>query len=192
MPRLVAFNQVTLDGYFCGADGDIGWAHRPPQDAQWNAFVAENATGGGMLVFGRVTFEMMASFWPTPQAIENFPAVAAGMNRMPKVVFSRTLDHAAVETTWSNTRLAQGDLAAEIRKMKSEPGPDMAILGSGSIVAQLADVGLIDEFQIVVNPMVLGRGRTMFAGVSQRLNLRLTKTRAFDNGNVLLCYQRPA
>jgi dihydrofolate reductase len=183
---------VTLDGYFCGSDGDIGWAHKSPQDAQWNAFVAENATGGGVLVFGRVTFEMMASFWPTPQAIENLPAVAAGMNRMPKVVFSRTLDQAAVETTWSNTRLAHGDLAAEIRKMKSEPGLDMAILGSGSLVAQLADVGLIDEFQIVVNPIVLGRGRTMFASVSQQLNLRLIKTRVFGNGNFLLCYERTA
>jgi dihydrofolate reductase len=83
----------------------------------------------------------------------------------------------------------KGDIAAEVRKMKNEPGPGMAILGSGSIVSQLAEEGLIDEFQIVVNPLVLGKGRTLFAGVKEKLNLKLTNTRTFGNGNVLLCYE---
>ena len=192
MPRLVAFNQVTLDGYFCGADGDIGWAHKSPQDAQWNAFVAENAAGRGRLVFGRVTYELMASFWPTPAATASLPLLARQMNERPKVVFSRSLDKASVEASWNNTRLVRADLAAEVRKMKNEPGEDMAILGSGSIVAQLAGQGLIDEFQIVVNPIVLGRGRTLFDGSAQKLSLRLIKTRVFDNGNVLLCYEPTA
>ena len=104
---------------------------------------------------------------------------------MPKVVFSRTLD----KVTWKNTKLIKNDPAAEIRKMKKEPGPGMAILGSGSIVAQLAEAGLIDEFQIVVNPIVLGSGRTMFEGVRKNLTLKRTKSRTFGNGNVLLCYE---
>jgi len=91
--------------------------------------------------------------------------------------------------SWNNTKLVNGNLVAEIRKMKKEPGEDMAILGSGSIVSQLAPEGLIDEYMIVVNPIVLGKGRTMFDGVKEKLKLRLTKTRAFGNGNVLLCYQ---
>jgi dihydrofolate reductase len=112
------------------------------------------------------------------------PAVAAGMNRMPKVVFSRTLTSAA----WSNTTLVNGDLLPATRRMKEESGPDMAILGSGRIVAQLAQAGLIDEYQVVVNPLVLGAGRTMFEGCDRTLDLMLTKSRAFANGKVLLCY----
>jgi dihydrofolate reductase len=107
------------------------------------------------LVFGRITYEMMASFWPTPMAMKSFPVVAEGMNKLPKVVFSRTLDKAS----WSNTRLVKGDIAAEIRRMKQEPGPAMVIMGSGSIVSQLAAESLIDDYQMVVNPIVLGRGR---------------------------------
>jgi len=107
------------------------------------------------------------------------------MNRAPKVVFSRTLEKAS----WSNTKLVKGDIAAEVRRMKKEPGLDLVIFGSGSIVSQLAQAGLVDEFQIVVNPVVLGKGRTMFDGVQEKLDLKLTKSRAFGNGNVLMCYQ---
>ena len=185
MRKLVSFTQVTLDGYFTGRQGDISWAHEGQQDAEWNAFVAENASGGGQLLFGRMTYDLMVSYWPTPAAREHDPVVADGMNNLPKVVFSRTLDKAS----WSNTRLVKGDLAAEVRKMKQEPGEDMAILGSGSIVSQLAQAGLIDEYQIVIKPVVLGEGRTMFDGVKEKLTLKLTKTRAFTNGNVLLCYE---
>jgi dihydrofolate reductase len=127
----------------------------------------------------------MAGYWPTPYAIKNDPIVAERMNNLPKVVFSRTLDKAS----WNNTKLIKGDMAAEMRKMKKEPGKDMAILGSGSIVSQLAQEGLIDEYQIAVNPVVLGQGRTMFDGIKEKLTLKLTKTRTFGNGNVLLCYE---
>jgi dihydrofolate reductase len=183
MRQLIVFINVSLDGYFTDSNGDMSWAHK--QDAEWNAFVQENAGGGGELVFGRVTYEMMASFWPTPQAIQTMPAVAEGMNQSPKLVFSRTLDKAS----WNNTRFVKGDIAAEMRKMKNEPGPGMAILGSGSIVAQLAPEGLIDEYQIVVNPVALGKGRTIFDGIMDKLTLKRTKTRTFGNGNVLLWYQ---
>jgi dihydrofolate reductase len=186
MRKLAVFNNVTLDGYFVTMNGDMSWAHK--QDAEWNAFVQGNASGGGELLFGRITYEMMASYWPTPHAIENFPVVAEGMNNLPKVVFSRTMDKAS----WSNTKLVKGDLAAEVRKMKKEPGKDMVILGSGSIVSQLAQQGLIDEYQVAVNPIVLGKGRTMFDGVKDKLTLKLTKTRPFANGSVVLCYEPAA
>ena len=185
MQRLIVFNNVTLDGYFTGANGDLSWAHSGHADAEFNAFVAGNASGGGQLLFGRITYELMARYWPTPMAITNDPVVAEGMNRLPKVVFSRTLDKAS----WSNTKLVKGDIASEIRKMKNETGEGMAILGSGSIVSQLAPESLIDEYQVLVNPVVLGKGRTMFDGLKERLNLKLTKTRTFGNGKVLLCYE---
>ena len=185
MRKLVVFNNVTLDGYFASLNGDFSWAHSGNDDAEFNAFVAGNASGGGQLLLGRITYELMASYWPTAVAIKNDPIVAEGMNSMPKVVFSRTLD----KVSWSNTKLVKGDIASEIRKMKKEPGPGMAILGSGTIVSQLALEGLIDEYQVVVNPVVLGQGRTMFDGIKEKLTLKLTKTRSFSNGKVFLCYE---
>jgi dihydrofolate reductase len=185
MRKLIVFNHVTLDGYFVSANGDMNWARSGNDDAEYSAFVAENASGGGQLLFGRVTYELMASYWPTPMADQHSPAVAAGMNSMSKVVFSRTLDQAL----WSNTKLVKGDLVAEIRKMKNEPGPGIAILGSGSIVSQLAPEHLIDEYQMVVNPVALGKGRTMLEGIQKMLTLKLTRTRTFPNGKVFLCYE---
>jgi dihydrofolate reductase len=183
MRKLVVFNTVTLDGYFVDSKSDMSWAHK--NDDEWNAFVSENASGSGMLVFGRITYELMASYWPTPMALQNSPVVAKGMNAMPKVVFSRTLDNAS----WRNTKLLKGDLRTEVRKLKQEPGPDMVILGSGTIVSQLAQQNLIDEYQIALSPTVLGQGRTMFEGLQQKLNFKLTNSRTFRNGNVFLCYQ---
>jgi dihydrofolate reductase len=183
MRRLSVFEAVSLDGYFADVNSDISWAHK--QDPEWNAFVGGNASAGGALLFGRVTYELMASFWPTPAAMERAPTVAEAMNRMPKFVVSRTMKQAS----WSNTTLVKGDLATEVRKLKDAPGPDIAILGSGSIVSQLAQAGLIDEFQIVVNPIILGKGKPLFAGVAERLTLKRITTRTFGNGNVLVCYE---
>ena len=184
MPKLIVFNQITLDGYFTGPTGDMSWAHAGGDDPEWKAFVAGNAKGGGVLVFGRVTYEMMASFWPTPMAAQFDPVVAKRMNAMPKVVFSRSL----AQASWSNTKLVKRGLIGAMTKMKTEPGEDMAILGSGTIVAQLAEAGLVDEYQLIVNPIVFGKGRTLFDGVKRGPKLKLLKSRTFKNGKVLLCY----
>src|SRR5579862_4593146 len=184
MRRLSVFNNISLDGYFTGAGGDFSWAKDGMDDAEFGAFVAGNASGEGELVFGRITYEMMASFWPTPAAKAAMPEVAEGMNRSRKVVFSRRF----AKVDWQNTRLMQGELVAEVRKLKLESGPAMAILGSGSIAAQLAAAGLIDEYQFVVNPVVLGAGRTMFEGLGKPLPMRLTESRAFKNGKLFLRY----
>lgn len=185
MRKLFAFNNITLDGYFAGSNGEFAWA-KGHIDAEFHAFIVDNAkSGGGPLVFGRVTYELMASYWPTPRATEIDPVVAERMNNLPKIVFSRTLARAS----WNNTTLVKGDLAAEIRTMKREAGEPLTILGSGSLVSQLAQEGLIDEYQIVVNPVVLGGGRTMFEGIKEPLDLKLINTRAFGNGNVFLRYE---
>jgi dihydrofolate reductase len=185
MRKLIVFNHTSLDGYFVDSQNSMMWAKMGKQDAEWDAFVAQNASGDGPLVFGRVTYEMMAGYWPTPMAQHNDAALAARMNKMPKVVFSKTLP----EASWKNTTLVKTDMLAEIRKMKQQSGGGMAILGSGSIVAQLAPHGLIDEYQVVVNPIVLGKGRTMFEGIGKNLNFKLAKSRAFANGNVFLSYE---
>ena len=185
MRRLSVFNQVSADGYFTDANGDMSWAHRAGNDPEWQSFVESNASGGGELLFGRITYEMMASYWPTPLAAEKNPLVAERMNNLPKVVFSRTLD----KVSWNNTRLLNGDLLSEVRKLKTERGPDLVIFGSGTIISQLGPEDLIDEYQIVVIPIILGKGRTMFDGIKERLALKLTQSRTFGNGNVLLDYQ---
>ncbi len=185
MRRLTVFNNVTLDGYFTDAHGDMDWAYAGGGDPEFAAFTAENAGRSGALVFGRITYEMMASYWPTPMAAKANPAVADGMNAMPKIVFSRTLRNPA----WRNTRVIGGDPAAAVAQLKAEPGPDMVILGSGTIVAQLAAAGLIDEYQLVLCPVVLGAGRTMFDGLPQAMALRLARSRTFGNGKVLAVYE---
>jgi dihydrofolate reductase len=184
MRRLGVFNHVSLDGYFVDAAGDMSWAHQH-DDPEWAEFTIENASGGGALVFGRVTYEMMAGYWSTAQAREAQPEVAEGMQRMPKVVCSRTLREAA----WPNTRIIKGDIAAQLRAIKGEPGPDLVILGSGTVVAQLTQAGVIDYYQVVVNPIVLGAGRTMFSGVEKTIQLALVQERRFRNGNVVLWYE---
>ncbi len=186
MRKLAVFNMVSLDGYFVDANGDMSWAHSDrSNDTEFNEFVQNNAKRGGELLFGRKTYDLMVKHWPTPAAIKNDPIVAAGMNSMPKVVFSRRMDKA----TWNNTKLVKDNLVEEVRNMKNESGKGMAILGSGEIVSQLAQEGLIDEYQILVIPIVLGKGRTMFEGIKDRLYLKLTRSRAFANGNVFLCYE---
>ena len=189
MAKILVFNSVSLDGYFTDQNNDMSWAHADPNDGEWNAFVGENASGGaaggGAMLFGRITYEQMASFWPTPQAMKMMPDVAKAMNSMTKIVFSRSMKKAG----WSNTKLMKGDLAAEVRKLKKESDQDMVIMGSGTIVSQLTQARLIDEYQLVVVPIVLGKGRTMFEGVKDRLTLKRTKTRSFKNGNVVLSYE---
>jgi len=187
MRKLVVFNNVALDGYFAASSGDFSWA-KSRADDEFSAFIAENAKGDGELLFGRITYQMMASYWPTDLAKKNDPVVAERMNALPKVVFSRTLQSAS----WNNTKLLKDNLPEAVRRMKKESGSDLVILGSGSIVSQLAQEGLIDEYQMVMNPVILGSGKTMFEGMKRALPLKLTKTRTFGNGNIFLCYEPAA
>jgi dihydrofolate reductase len=184
VPRLIVFNNLSLDGYFTDAKNDMSWAHRGHDDPEWAKFVAGNAKGGGRLVFGRITYEMMASYWTTPMAVKGMPTVANKMNSCAKIVFSRTLKKAA----WNNTTLIKGKLVDKMKRLKAEPGEDMVILGSGNVVSQLAAAGLVDEFQLVVVPIVIGSGRTLFEGLKKRVNMKLVKTRTFKNGNVVMWY----
>lgn len=182
MRKVTVFNFITLNGCFEGPKRDISWHQH---DAEGTEYAVEGLKSGNTLLFGRVTYEMMASYWPTPVALKNDPIVAERMNNADKIVFSRTLKKAA----WNNTRLVKDHIEEEIKKMKQLPGKNMTILGSGSIVTQLAEQGLIDEYQIMVDPVVLGGGTPIFKGIKHRLDLKLTATRTFRNGTVLLCYQ---
>ena len=182
MSKLSVFNLVTLDGYFAGKGGDISWHI---VDAEFQEYAKKTSNSGNTLLFGRVTYDLMNSYWTAQEAIKDDPVVAKGMNESKKIVFSKTL----AKADWANTRLVKSDLIEEIRKLKRQSGKDMTILGSGSIVAQLTQAGFIDEYQILVNPVVLGKGKTMFEGVDRKIELTLTKSHTFRNGSVLLHYK---
>jgi dihydrofolate reductase len=182
MGKLGVFNFVTLNGYFEGANRDLSWHKHGAEESE---YAAKGAKSGSTLLFGRVTYEMMASYWPTPAAIASAPDVAEGMNRSDKIVFSRTLKKA----DWKNTRVVKDNIVEEIKKLKHVSGKDMTILGSGSIVTQFAELGLIDEYLIMVDPVALGNGTPIFKNIKHKLDLKLTETKTFKSGVVLLCYQ---
>jgi dihydrofolate reductase len=181
MGKLIAYNFTTLNGYYKGPENDISW-HR--HGAEEGAFASDNLEARATLLFGRVTYEMMAGWWPSSMAMESMPDVAKGMNESEKIVFSTTLDSA----DWENTTLISGDLIEEVRKLKAIPGKVMTILGSGSIIAQLADAGQIDEYQFMIDPVALGDGTPSFKGLTRKLDLKLMDVRKFDSGVVLLSY----
>ena len=183
MRKLIVFINVTLDGYFTDAHGDMSWAHQP--DPEWREFTASNAGSGGELVFGRVTYDLMAGFWPTPTALQSMPTVAERMNSLPKIVFSTSLTAA----NWQNTRLIKENIAEELSQLKQQPGPDLIIFGSGKLAASLTQLGLIDEYRIIIAPIAIGTGSPLFMDVSETLNLNLLKARPFNSGNVLLYYE---
>jgi dihydrofolate reductase len=181
MRKLIVFNFMTLNGFYKGPQEDIGW-HRHGEEE--NAFAAANLESNATLLFGRVTYEMMSGYWPTPIAMKNDPVVAEGMNKADKIVFSRTLKTAE----WNNTRLISGNIEAEISKMKQMPGSDLVLLGSGSIAAQFAELGMIDEYQIMVDPVLVGNGKPIFNSISTKIDLKLIAAQTFKSGVVLLSY----
>ena len=182
MAKLNVFNFITVNGFYKGANEDISWhKHDDPEASQ---FAADSSTSGGMLLFGRVTYEMMAGFWPTPAAAEAYPEVAKGMNSMEKIVFSNTLK----SVDWENSRTMNGDIAAEVRKMK-EGEKDMTILGSGSIISQLSDAKLIDSYMLMMDPLVLGQGTPLFKGIKNKMDFELADWKKFKSVTLLLTYK---
>jgi dihydrofolate reductase len=188
MRKITAFENTSLDGYFAGPNGEIDWfvasSHAGNQTEE-DEFAIDSIKSTDTLLFGRVTYELMASYWPTADAMKNNPTLAERMNNLHKIVFSRTLD----KVEWQNTRLLKDNIEEEIQEMKNQPEKNMAIRGSGSIVSMLAQRGLFDEYSIMVNPVILGGGRSIFQGIKDRLHLERLETRTFKSRNVLLHYQ---
>lgn len=167
--------MVSLDGYFEGREHDLSWHN---VDEEFVQFADQQLDEADTLVFGRTTYEMMAAYWPHETAEDS---TAMRMNTMRKVVFSR----GALQVEWENT-VAATDLVATISELKAQAGKDIAVLGSSQIGKAMLEAGLLDEVRIMVNPVLIGSGSTLFEGL--RKNLTLKDTRAFRNGNVLLTY----
>lgn len=182
MRKLTSFTFLSLNGYFKGENEDTSWHSHGEEEGKYSE---QSLSTGDILLFGRATYEMMSNFWPTTMASEMFPVVAVGMNRAHKIVFSNTLK----TTEWNNTSMMSGDIVKQIRQLKSSKGSDLTILGSGSIVSQFADAGLIDTYQIMIDPVALQSGTPLFEGMKNQLDLKLIDSKVFKSGVVLLTYE---
>jgi dihydrofolate reductase len=193
MRRIVMFNWVSIDGFFAGPNGEMDWIMRDPEVDQAlreprSDSASTGSAGSDTMLLGNTTYTMFENSWPQiasdPNAPEAMKEMADEVIRMTKVVFSQSRQ----EAPWKNSKLFNGNLIEEVEKLKQGEGTDILIFGSGTIVQQLTDAGLIDEYFIAVTPVVLGKGKALFADV-QRRNLRLLEARHFKSGNVLLRYQ---
>jgi dihydrofolate reductase len=185
MGKVIVFNLTTLDGYFEGPKREIDWHH---VDEEFNQFSIEQLNTVDTLLFGRLTYELMAGYWPTAQGIKDDPIVANKMNSLKKIVFSKTLSQA----DWQNTRLIKDNFVEEVSKLKRQPGKDMFIFGSSDLAVSFIPHDLIDEYRIMVNPIFLGSGKPFLKGIHNRIELRLIKTKSFKSGNVLIYYEPAA
>jgi dihydrofolate reductase len=189
MRKITVFNHVTVDGFFAGPNGEIDWFKVIEKDDEWDKYTHEQSSkSGNTLIFGRTTYEMMKNYWPIPDAIKNDPGMARVVNNSQKMVFSKTLQNVEEGVNWKNIQLFHEIKPEEIIRLKEQKGEDFTILGSGSIVQQFSNLGLIDEYQLVIVPVILGVGKSLFKDV-KKMNMKLLGSRAFKNGIVLLHYQ---
>jgi len=193
--KIVVFDRVTADGYFAATDGNLNWA--VPDDAIDRAAL-EGIPGTDTMLFGRRTYDQFESFWPrvasdSPNApdphvpgrqSQTLRAMANWINEAAKIVFSKTRK----EVTWKNSRLVKELDPREIEAMKNGPGKNMIVFGSGSLVSQLTKLGLIDEYHFILNPVLLGSGKSLITGVPKPSRLKLLEAKTYDSGNVVLRY----
>jgi dihydrofolate reductase len=186
MKKTGVFIHLSVDGFFAGPHGEIDWFKSIKKDEAYDKYTHEHANPDGVLVFGRATYQMMKSFWPTENAAKSDPEMAKAVNNSAKIVFSKTLKSVEEGPNWKNITLRHDIDRKEILELKK--AKDITILGSGSIVQQFANLGLIDDYHFVMVPVVLGEGKSLFKSVSKR-ELNLLEAKSFKNGLVTLRYR---
>jgi dihydrofolate reductase len=178
MSKVILWDMLSLDGYFEGPEkGGIDWFRF---DDELEQYILENQQSAGTLLFGRVTYEGMAAYWPSAEG-----QIADFMNSVPKVVFSRTLERA----DWINTRLVKENVPDEVATLKQQPGGDIFVFGSADFSATLIEHGLVDEYRFGINPVMLGSGTPFFKGGLPKVNLTLLESRPLKSGLVILHYK---
>jgi dihydrofolate reductase len=182
MRTLASFIITSLDGFYEGPNGELDWSI---VDEEFKDFAIRQLDEADTLGFGRATYEHMAAYWPTHQAQANDPAIASRMNAKPKLVFSTALEQAR----WSSTIIIGGEAVERIEAVKTAPGGELLVIGSARLTACFAAAGVLDELRVMVCPIVLGQGRSLFEELKDRVALRLANVRQFDSGNVLLTYR---
>ncbi len=188
MRKLLVTVWVTLDGFIAGPNGEMDWVTRL-YDAAMGQYEDAVVSAADTLLLGRVTYESFAGSWPNvpdnPIVSEGEREYARKLNAMRKVVFSKSLD----SLDWNNSTLVTEIVPEEIEKLKQEPGRDMIIYGSASVVQELTNLGLIDEYQLLVHPVVLGSGKPLFSGIRDAVNLNLVEAKQLPSGVTLLRYE---
>jgi len=184
--KINVFNFVSVDGFFAGPNGEIDWFKAAAVDEEWNNYSHKLASpGNSTLIFGHNTYDMMKSYWPTQDAIKNDPGMANVLNNSRKIVFSKRLKKVEENQNWKNITLLHEIKSGEINKLKKDS--EITILGSGSIVQQFTNLGLIDRYSLVVVPIILGEGKSFFKDVKS-MNLKLLEAKTFKSGIVFLHY----
>lgn len=186
MRKVVAFMHVSLDGFVGRTNGELNWVRI---DEEINPYVDQLIRTADTALYGRTTYQMMHSYWPTvptdPSSGQREIEHAHWVERVAKIVFSTTLERA----DWNNTTLVKDHISEEIKKLKAVPGKDLMIFGSPRLTHSFMALDLIDEYRLTVNPVVLGSGIPLFAGQIKPVNLRLLESRAFRSGVVALGYE---
>jgi dihydrofolate reductase len=182
MKKIIVSNLMTLDGFIAGDNGDLNWFRADNEFMEYSRKLCRSI---GAILFGRRTYQMMAAYWPTDEAIEHDPIVAERMNNLPKVVVSKTLS----KPTWTNSRLVSDRVMENVQELKETADGDIAILGSGELVSSLLPHGLIDELRLFVHPVILGRGKPEFSSVPSEVELKFKGARPFKSGVVVLVYK---
>jgi dihydrofolate reductase len=187
--KIGVFIHITLDGFFAGPNDEIDWFKVINKDAEWEKHTRQESQSGSTLLLGKTTYQMMKSFWPSPAVVQSDPHMAKVMNESPKIVISKTIKSVEDEQNWKNVRILRDLNHDTITKLKEEDSSGtITILGSGSIVQQLANMDFVDEYELVVVPIIIGDGKYLFKDVNMT-EMKLLETRAFKNGLVSLRYQ---
>jgi dihydrofolate reductase len=184
MRKVIASPFTSLDGMMSGPHREIEW-NEPYFDEEMATYVNEQLEELDTLLFGRVTYQWFAQYWPN-QGVKDDPAHAEKMNSIQKIVFSKTLEKAE----WNNSRIVRDNIAEEIARLKEQPGANLSIDGSPTLIHSFSKLGLIDEYRIRVHPVVLGSGVPLFKDQSERMTLKLLEARPFRSGVVVLRYER--
>ena len=186
MRKIVAFEMVTLDGFIGDEHDGVSWALQDPEVTKYSQ---SGSTGKvEMFMFGRVSYDSLAAFWPTPAGEKANKLYADSLNNTPKVVFSHTLK----APEWRNTTALNRLDRATIDGLTQQGDGTILIFGSGSVVSQLLEIDAVDEYQLFLHPIVLGKGKRLFRDVASTKTLKLTETKAFPSGIVLMRYARAA
>lgn len=184
MRKIIVSNLMTLDGYFEGINQDISWF---VTGNDFFDFAIKQLNEVDTILYGRITYQQMAAFWPDAKADDTaIAAIKDKMNSLKKIVFSKTLKNAE----WNNTTIIRERITDEIIKLKQQPGKDMVIFGSGTLVSELTHLKLIDEYRLIINPVILGNGNPLFKSINERVNLKLINMKILESGSVIIYYQR--
>lgn len=179
MRKVIVSNVASLDGFFESRSKELDWV---VADAEFFEYAKGLLRTVDTLLFGRATYLHMASYWPTAPVDE----IAEKMNNLPKIVFSKTLQKAE----WNNSRLVESNVEEEVSRLKGQPGKDMVIFGSAMLASSLLQWGLVDEYRVILQPVLLGSGSPLFRDITERIRMKLMSAKSFGSGVVLLSYQR--